>query len=175
MKQLLTYSLLLILALPLSAKILISPIDAMKENFGNENKIEKKNILLTNAQVQNIEDSAKVKLLNKIVRVFKATKDGKTTGHGVLINRKIRTKNGVVLYLISADSTLKGIEVVAFNEPMEYIPSDKWLSQFEDVKMQDKTKLSSITNITGATLSAKIFIDGSKVAFAIYDEVLKGK
>lgn len=175
MKQLLTYSLLLILALPLNAKILISPIDAMKENFGNENKIEKKNILLTNAQVQNIEDSAKVKLLNKIVRVFKATKDGKTTGHGVLINRKIRTKNGVVLYLISADSTLKGIEVVAFNEPMEYIPSDKWLSQFEDVKMQDKTKLSSITNITGATLSAKIFIDGSKVAFAIYDEVLKGK
>ncbi|MFA7610487.1 MAG: FMN-binding protein [Sulfurimonas sp.] len=175
MKQLLTYSLLLILALPLSAKILISPIDAMKENFGNENKIEKKNILLTNAQVQNIEDSAKVKLLNKIVRVFKATKDGKTTGHGVLINRKIRTKNGVVLYLISADSTLKGIEVVAFNEPMEYIPSDKWLSQFEDVKMQDKTKLSSITNITGATLSAKIFIDGSKVAFAIYNEVLKGK
>jgi hypothetical protein len=78
--------------------------------------------------------------------------------------------------MITPDGALKSIEIVAFNEPMEYIPSKKWIEQFQNSTAQtieDNSKKASA--ITGATLSAKIITDGSKSALAIYDEVLKGK
>lgn len=175
MKQLSLF-LLILLALPLSANLLISPIDAMNQSYGPDSKIIKENILLTNAKVEKIEKDAKVKLDDKIIRTFKASKNGKTLGFGILINRKVRSKNAVVLYVISADSVLKSVEIVAFNEPMEYIPSKNWMSQFENVKTDKMLKVGKeIPTITGATMSARSIVDGSRIAFALYNEMLKGK
>ena len=172
------YSLLILLlfALPLSAKVLIPPIDAMKYSYGNEAVIVKKNILISKVQASKIEKASKTKLNSKIFRVFKATKESKLLGYGILINKKVRSKNAVVLYFISKDAILKSIEIVAFNEPLEYLPSDKWNSQFENVPTDKMLRVSKeIPTITGATLSARSITDGSRVAFAFYNEVLKDK
>ena len=175
MKQTLLY-LFILAALPLSAKMLISPVDAMVQSYGINSKISEENILLTAIQAQEIEKSAHAKLESKIFKVFKAAQDGKTLGYGILISKKIRSKNGVVLYLISNKSVLKGIEVIAFNEPLEYVPSKTWTSQFENVKTDAPLTLAkNIPTITGATLSAKSFVDGSRIAFAFYNEALKGR
>lgn len=175
MRQFLLY-LLIFLTLPLSAKMLISPKDAMEQNYGAKSKIVEDSIILSAAEAKKIQELSGVKLDSKIFKVFKALQDGKAIGYGVLINRKIRSKNGVVLYLISSESVLKGIEVIAFNEPMEYVPSKKWISQFENIETNKPLALSKdIPTITGATLSAKSFVDGSKLAFAFYNEVLKGR
>lgn len=175
MKQLSLY-ILILLALPLSASLLISPIDAMHQSYGTDSKIIKENVLLTNAKVEKIEQDAKVKLDEKIIRIFKASKNGKTLGFGVLVNRKVRSKNAVVLYMISANSLLKSIEIIAFNEPMEYIPSKNWMLQFENVKTDKMLRVAKeIPTITGATMSARSIVDGSRIAFALYNEMLKGK
>jgi len=175
MKQL-TILLLILITTQLSAKMLISPVDAMQENFGAKTKIVKKNILLKNEQAKNIQKSAKVKLKSKIFKTFKAMNGKKTLGYGIIVNRKVRSKNSVVLYMISNDGLLKSMEIIAFNEPMEYIPSKTWQKQFKDIPTTKKLKLNKdIPTITGATLSAKSIVNGSRVAFAFYDEVLKGK
>ncbi|MCD6190216.1 MAG: FMN-binding protein, partial [Sulfurimonas sp.] len=68
------------------------------------------------------------------------------------------------------------IEIIAFNEPLEYLPSDKWNSQFENVSTDKMLRVSKeIPTITGATLSARSITDGSRVAFAFYNEVLRDK
>ncbi len=175
MKQLLTYYFFL-LALPLGANVIASPLEVMSKNFEVGATVTENNVLLTQAQAANIEENSKTKLESKIIRVFKAAKNNKILGFGVLVNKKIRSKNGVVLYIISPDSVLKSVEIVAFNEPAEYIPSKKWISQFNEIKSAKIDEASkNIPTITGATLSAKSIIDGSRVAFAVYNEVLKGK
>ena len=175
MKQL-TILLILVLSIQINAKMLISPFDAMKANFGEKTKIVKKNILLKNEQAKNVQKSAKVKLKSKIFKIFKAINGKKTIGYGIIVNRKVRSKNAVVLYMISKDGVLKGMEIIAFNEPMEYIPSKTWQKQFKEIPTTKKLRLNKdIPTITGATLSARSIVDGSRVAFAFYDEVLKGK
>lgn len=169
-------TLILLLTLPLSAKILISPTDAMKQSYGTDSKISKENILLNNSQAKSIQKKAKVKLKTKKIKTFTATKNSKILGYGVLINRKVRSKNAVALYFISKDSMLKGIEIIAFNEPHEYIPSKKWISQFENVPTNKNLHVGKdIPTITGATMSARSLTDGSRVAFAIYNKLLKVK
>ena len=169
------YLLTLLFALSLSANILITPQDAMKYMYGNNTKIEKKNILLSSAQAKRVQKSAKTKLKSKIFRVFKASADDKVLGYGILVNKKVRSKNAVVIYFISKDM-LKGIEIIAFNEPIEYLPSKQWNSQFTNITTDKMLRVSKeIPTITGATLSARSITDGSRVAFAFYNEQLKDK
>lgn len=159
----------------LSAKILVSPIDAMKENYSPTATITKKNILLSSEKFKKIQANAKVKMQTKIYRIYTAIENGKVLGYGILINKKVRSKNAVIMYLIS-NNTLKGIEIIAFNEPAEYIPSKTWSSQFKNVPTDKMLQLSrDIPTITGATLSARSVTDGSRIAFALYNELLKGK
>ena len=173
MKKIFIY-ILFIFALPLSAKILISPVDAMKYAYGQESEISKKNILLSSQQAARITEEAKVKLDTKIFRIFKAIKADKVLGFGILVNNKVRSKNAVVIYFITPQSILKGIEIIAFNEPDEYIPSKEWNSQFQNIETTKMLRTSKeIPTITGATLSARSITDSSRVAFALYNEVLK--
>jgi hypothetical protein len=167
---------LLLVALPVGATILISPIDAMQYAYGEKSKISKKNILLTQEQADRITQAAKIKLDTKIFRIFKATVEGKTLGYGVLVNKKVRSKNAVVLYIITKEGIQKAIEIIAFNEPPEYLPSKEWSSQFENIPTTKMLRLSKeIPTITGATLSARSVTDGSRLAFAFYNEMLKEK
>ena len=148
----------------------------MKATYGKDTTITKKNILLSKAKAKIIQQSAQVKLTSKIFRIFKAKKEDEVLGYGILVNKKVRSKNAVVLYLISKDSVLKSIEVIAFNEPLEYIPSKSWNAQFENIQTDTMLRSSKeIPTITGATLSAQSITNGSRIAFALYNEMLKAK
>ncbi|HIP20967.1 MAG TPA: FMN-binding protein [Sulfurimonas sp.] len=173
-----TKLILLFLFLSLSslyAKVLISPIDAMKEAYDLNATITKKNIMLSNTKFKNIQKNAKTKLDTKIYRIFTAKKDAEVLGYGILVSRKVRSKNAVVLYLIK-NAELQSIEIIAFNEAMEYITSSKWNEQFENINTAKMIRLNrDIPSVTGATMSARSVIEGSRIAFAIYNELLKGK
>ena len=156
--------------------MLISPIDAMKAEYGEDVDVIKQNIMVKKEQGKIIQKNARVKLNSKIFRIFKAVKAEKIVGYGILINRKVRSKNAVVLYLISSDAQLLSIEIIAFNEPLEYLPSKQWKAEFENVSTENMLRLSrEVPTITGATLSAQTITDGSRLAFAFYNEILKGK
>ena len=88
MKKLFIY-IVLVFTLPLSAKVLTSPVDAMKYAYGQNSEISKKNILLSSEEDTKISQEAKVILDTKIYRIFKAVADNKTLGYGILINKKV--------------------------------------------------------------------------------------
>jgi len=168
-------SLLLLLGVTLQAQILLSPIESMKESFGADSQVSKKNILLSNAKAQKIQKAAQLKLDTKIYRVYSAKKDEKTLGYGILINRKVRSKNAVILYIIK-NATLVSMNIIAFNEPLEYVPSKTWKEQFTNTPTSKYLQLNrDIPTITGATLSARSITEGSRLAFALYNTLLQEK
>ena len=172
MKKIILY--ILIFSLPLSAKMLMSPIDAMKQSFGEKSEISKKNILVSKSQIKTIEQNAKAKTTTKIFRVFKAKIDDEILGYGIILKRKIRSKNAVILYIISKDEILKSINIIAFNEPIEYIPQKTWIKQFEKIPTNKMLRVSKdIPTITGATMSARSIVDASRIVFAFYEEIIK--
>ena len=169
--------LFLLLLLPsMHAQLLLSPYNALKMNFNDKITIEKKSILLSKAQAKSVQDRAKVKLTTKIYKTFKVTLDDKLLGYGVLVVQKVRTKNSAVLSIISPEGKLKAIEIIAFNEPPEYIPSSIWIDRFKDIELDDTLNLGkNIPNISGATFSARSATDASRIALALYETVIKGQ
>ena len=176
MKQIsIIFLLISLITASLFAKVLISPIDAMKENYSQNAKIMKKTIKLTDSLFHKIQKEAKTKLKTRTYTLYIAKEKGKILGYGILINKKVRSKNAVIIYLIS-DGVLKGIEIIAFNEPQEYLPNKTWQSQFKNQKTDKMLELDKdIPTITGATLSARSVVESSRIAFAIYNQIIEGK
>ena len=46
--------------------------------------------------------------------------------------RKVRTKRMGLMFVITLEGSLERVEVCSFGEPLDYLPSKKWLKQFED-------------------------------------------
>jgi len=158
----------------LNAQLLISPFEALKMSFSQEVKLEKKSILLSKAQAQAVQKMSKVKLKSKLYKTFKVSKDGIILGYGILVIQKVRSKNTAILSIITPDSKLKNIEIIAFNEPPEFIPTKKWLEVFKESALSDELKLGKkIANISGSTFSARSATDASRIALAIYELILK--
>lgn len=158
-----------LMLLPLKAAVLISPPEAVKQTFGTGVSVEKRNILLNKRDAAAVSKAAKVKLPTNIYRLYSAQNGAQTVGYGVLITDTVRTKNAAILYLVSPDAKIAAIEVVAFNEPPEFTPSPKWLSQFAGKKAADTLRVGKdIPSISGATMSARTVTDGSRLALAIF-------
>lgn len=169
-------SLVILLISTLHAQLLLSPFDALKMNFNDAITIEKKSILLSKAQAEEVQGLSKVKLTTKIYKTFAVTQDEKLLGYGILVIQKVRTKDTAVLSIITPEGTLKGIEIIAFNEPPEYIPSAIWVDRFKGAELDEELKLGKkIPNISGATFSARSATDASRIALAIYNVVIQGR
>ncbi|MEA2110795.1 MAG: FMN-binding protein [Campylobacterota bacterium] len=163
----------ILFSLPLFASVLITPQDALKEVLGSEVQVSKKSILLKSSEAKIVENIAKVKLDSKIVRVYTAKKDG-VKGVGILLNKTVRTKKAVVLYIVTPNGVLKAAEMVSFKEPMEYLPTDDWMKQFSDINDTATLRLGDgVTAISGATMSARTISEGARLALAIFNEVIK--
>ncbi len=168
--------LVIVLTSSLCAQLLLSPFDALKMNFDDGITVDKKSILLSKTQAQAVQELAKVKLSTKIYKTFTVTQEDTLLGYGVLVIQKVRTKNSAVLSIITPEGRLKGIEIIAFNEPPEFIPSKLWVDTFKERRLDDTLKLGrEIPNISGATFSARSATDASRIALAIYEVVIKGR
>jgi len=153
------------------AQVLGDPTALTQRTFGAK-AVDIQNTILNDAQVSELSKLSMQKIDSKLHRIYLAKNGEKTIGYGVLMNQKVRTKTTIVLYLIGLDKKIKSIEIVAFNEPMEYLPSATWLNVFDNKSSANTLKLNQdIPTTTGATLSAKAITDGARAALSLLEIV----
>lgn len=153
------------------AQVLGDPVALMSRTFGAKS-VDTQNLILNDAQVAQLSKTSMQKIETKLYRLYVAKNGSQTLGYGVLLNKKVRTKTAIALYLIGIDSKIKSIEIVAFNEPIEYLPSATWLNVFDQKSSENTLKLNQdIPTTTGATLSARAITDGARTALALLDIV----
>lgn len=149
------------------AQVLGDPVALTQRAFGAKS-VETQNIILSDAQLQQLSKASQQTIDTKLYRLYIAKNEAKTLGYGVLLNKKVRTKTAIALYLIGTDGKIKSIEIVAFNEPIEYLPTKTWLDGFDNKSAADTLRLNQdIPTVSGATLSARAITDGSRIALSL--------
>ncbi|MGA9046148.1 FMN-binding protein [Sulfuricurvum sp.] len=153
------------------AQVLGDPMVLTQRAFAAKS-VETQNIILNDLQVAQLSKASTQKIDTRLYRIYSAKNGTQTLGYGVLVNKKVRTKTAIALYLIGVDGKIKSIEIVAFNEPLEYLPTKKWLDVFDNKNSASTLKLNQdIPTTTGATLSARAISDGARAALALLDIV----
>ena len=130
-------------------------------------------IFLTDAEVKEASKLAGVEIPSALVARYDAVKNGIASGRAYLDTHVVRTKKESLLLLVDPEGRLLRVEVVAFLEPPEYMPPERWYRQFDGRALGDDLQMKrAIHPVTGATLSAKSTTEAVRRALAI-DQVLR--
>ena len=162
-------AILLISLQPIYAQVFKTQQEALKEAFSNSDSIDRKVLFLTEDEAAQIQQSAKVKVESKIVTYYAGSKTGSITGYAFFETNIVRTKPETFMIILSPNGKIKYIEVLAFYEPLDYLPTSNWFELFTNKILSDQLwPKRDIHNITGATLSVQAITQGVRKMLAVY-------
>lgn len=144
--------------------------EALKLCFGEEIEVEKQTVYLTDDQKAHVRELCGEKLPRGIVRPYiVSNEEGEVLGVGFVDTHKVRSKKESVLFCIAPNATIRRVEVLAFGEPPDYIPSGRWYAEFNGQALTDRLRLDrDITAVTGATLTTVATVSAARRSLALH-------
>lgn len=156
-------------ATPSWAVVFKLPMDAVKEEFPDATEVEIKNVILTPEQVLAIEKLSKLKVRDRLTSFYLGKKGNEILGFAVIDTHIVRTKPETFLLVMDKEGKVKNVRTIAFYEPLEYLPPQKWLNLLKGKELNDKLRLKvGLPSITGATMSSQATIEAVRRNLAIY-------
>lgn len=169
-------ALLAAFAPPAAAKVYLSRSEALAWAFPDADRIDPRTVVLSDAQAEAVESRAKAKLESRIVKLYTAHRDGAVAGYAFIDIHTVRTQPEAFLVVLTPDGIVRTLRVLAFYEPAEYLPPDRWLAQFDRRALDEQTRIGgAIHGIAGSTLSARAVTGGVRRSLALYQVLVRGE
>jgi len=151
------------------AKVHYARQEAVDAAFPDADHVEKKTFFVTDEEKARIEELAKAPLDSKLVTAYAGEKGGTSLGYAFIDTQIVRTLPETLLVLVAPDQTVAKILLLAFYEPPDYEPSDRWLEQFPGKALGPDTRVDrDIHGIAGATLTSHAVTAAVRRSLALY-------
>lgn len=145
------------------AQVYLTKNEALSLYLGHD--YTRTTIFLNDSQIKEIQSRSKAKVESKIVTYYHSEK-----GIAFFETRTVRTMPATFIVVISRDSTILAVEMLAFYEPEDYLPSKRWLTTFSTKRLSDDLWLKrGIINVSGATMSAHAITESIRKFLATYE------
>ncbi len=159
----------LILATAARAEVFHSRESALRLAFPDADRVEKRDLFLTDGQAERIEALARVRLPSRLVTVYVGWESGLVTGYAFIETHQVRTLPETIMIVVEPDGRVRDLHILAFHEPPEYAASPGWLRQFRGRALTDELSLrGDVAAITGATLTATTLTAAVRRTLAIH-------
>ena len=156
-------------AAPAFARNLISHDQAMEAAFPAGTKLEREAIFLTEEQLGEAGRRIGEDLDQELLIRYVGVRNGKIQGYIYFDAHRVRTLPETLMIVVTPESKIERIEVVAFSEPTDYFPRERWLEQFEGAELNEELSLKrSIRPITGATLTGRAITSAARRILALH-------
>lgn len=161
---------------PSFATIFYSKNEAMELVFGKGTIVDTLSLFPDEAEVTKIQELAKSKLESGLF-TFYTSKDsqGKLTGYAAIETSTVRTKPETLMIVLTPEGTLRNIYTLAFHEPPEYQPPQRWYDKLLNRPLKEMDFSQGVDGITGATLSTRSALTSIRKVLAIYEVMIKHK
>jgi hypothetical protein len=143
--------------------------EAALELYFSGGRVERRTLFLTDQEVSAIQSTAKARVPSKIVTYYVGRNEQKVIGYAFFDTHVVRTMPATIMIVVNPDSSIRAVELLAFYEPEDYRPPDRWLELFRGKTLRNDLWLKrGIHNIVGATLSAQSIADAVRVTLATF-------
>jgi len=130
--------------------------EALRAAFPGADRFASEDVLLTDEMAERLDRLARARVRERMVTFYTAFRGPDVLGYAVVQSHVVRTKRETLLVSFEPDGCVRRIAVLAFLEPPEYLPTERWLSQFAGKGTGDRVAVGDdIAPITGATLTAR--------------------
>ena len=141
--------------------------------FPDCDRVETRDFFLSPAQRARIEQLAASQLEGDLLTIYEGYSGQRLVGYALLDTHLVRTLPETMLVVMDASGTVAATYLMAFHEPMEYRPNDRWLRLLENRRLSEDLRVGrAIVGITGATLSARAVVASVRRALAAYEVLL---
>lgn len=124
---------------------------------------------LTAAQLARATELSGTKVESGLWTAYRAENGGASCGTAYFDRHAVRTLSETLMIVVDADGVVRRIEVIAFDEPSEYLPKPAWYAQFEGKVLDaDLALKKSIRPVTGASLTARATAEATRRVLAIH-------
>lgn len=159
----------LLLASSARGEVFASQAEALHAAFPTADRIEKRSVLLDDGQTREIEQRAKAPLETRLVTMHTAWREGRALGYAFVDVHDVRTLPEALLVVITPEGKVAATRMLAFYEPKDYLPSPRWLRQFDSRSLGPELRVGgAIHGIAGATLSSRAVTNGVRRALALF-------
>jgi hypothetical protein len=167
-------ALALLAAAPAAAKVFYSRNQALELAFPDAERIEDETFVLSDVQAERIGEIAKAPLESKLVKIYTGFRGDQVLGYALIDVHNVRTMPEAFMVVLSPDGSVRSVRVLAFHEPLDYLPNERWYGQFGEKSLEAPLRVGGdIHGVVGATLSARATTLGVRRALALYHVLVK--
>ena len=157
-----------------AAKVFYTRSEALELAFPHADRITDETIVLGDEQADRVQSLSKSPIVSSVVRIYRGFHGKDLLGYAFIDIHNVRTLPEAFMVVLTPQGVVSSLRVLAFHEPLEYKPSDRWYDQFHDVSSDRPLRLGrDVHGIVGATLSARATTRGVRRALALYQVVLQ--
>jgi hypothetical protein len=164
-----------ILISPVCARVYMQKEEALKQAFPAADNIDAVNLYLSEKEIEQVYHASGVRPDSALYTFYVGSKNGSVTGYAAIEAATVRTLPETVIVVLEPDGSIRYAEILAFFEPAEYKPSERWMDQFPGVVLSRNLRVGGeIHGISGATLSAHAITRQVRKSAAMLKIYLKG-
>jgi len=157
-----------------AGKVFASQKQALAEAFPEATRIERRTLVLGKDEVAKLEALIGDKVHAKVVVIHVAYREAELLGFAEVAVHTVRTQPEAMLIVLTPQGRVRSVRVIAFHEPLDYLPTDRWYAQFTGKTPTDRFGLGrEIHAVVGATLSAHAATDAVRRMLAYWEVLLR--
>jgi Na+-translocating ferredoxin:NAD+ oxidoreductase RnfG subunit len=156
------------------AKIFHSRSEALDLAFPDAERVDSETYVLDDAQAKRVESLARCPLDSRLVRIYTGYRGGEVLGYAMIDIHNVRTLPEAFLVVLTPSGEIRSLRVLAFHEPLEYLPAGRWYEQFDSKSLKEPLRLGrDVHGVVGATLSSRATTRGVRRALALYEVLVR--
>lgn len=172
--QVLLLALLLVRSSPAAAEVLYSKEAALALAFPGATRVETKTLFLTAAQKEQVQTQAQAPVVSQLVSYFVGWQETRLVGVAFLDTHVVRSMPETFMVVVTPEGVIRDTFILAFHEPAEYRPSERWLNQLDGKRLGPELQVKrQLAGIAGATLSAHALTAGVRRVLASFEVAVK--
>ncbi|MFQ5670386.1 MAG: hypothetical protein ACE5HD_07715 [Acidobacteriota bacterium] len=161
-------------ATPSDAKVLLSQDEALKLAFP-EARVERRTAFLDESELEEVHRlaGAGVSASRAMVPYYLASAEGRPVGAAYFDTHTVRTEAETIMVVVLPGDRIGRIEVIAFEEPQDYLPTPAWIDQFRGRPLDDELAMKrGIRPMTGGTLTARAITAAARRVLALHKVIM---
>jgi hypothetical protein len=167
--------LVLFAAAPAAAEVFLSQREALALAFPDADRIERKSVVLDDAQATAVEKLSGAPLESRLVTLHQGFRGAELLGYALIDVHTVRTLPEAFLVVLTPEGRVAALRMLAFYEPAEYKPPARFLAQFDARGLDPELRLGgAIHGIAGSSLSARAVTTGVRRSLALYQVIVRG-
>jgi electron transport complex protein RnfG len=170
---------LLLWSVPLAqAKVFMTVKEALDAQFppAEQWAVTTETKYLTAEQIQKAKELSHLDAPSALVVRYRAKQKNSSKEELIYTDtHRIRSHTESLMVIVDSENRIRHLEVLAFDEPLEYLPKDQWYRKFDQSKLDQELEVKRrIPYVTGASLTAQASTQAARRTLAIH-QVLQEK